>query len=119
MYALGKFNVLITVTFNAPLYCHTISPLDQQTDVRDITKHLSFEVDCDAGDDAGYFRLAAYRMGVNMKQQDYLFLSPSLFKQLLDSGLNRKAVWPDKRPQWKTYDTVTGKHTAASEHPVI
>ncbi len=115
----GKTNVIITGTFNAPSYCDSLSPLIQQTDLKDITKHLSFEVATDEGQDASYFRLGAYRLGVNIKQRDYMLLSPPLFKLMTDSGLNRKAVWPVKRPQWSIYKTVTSKHNAASEHPVI
>lgn len=115
----GKKNVIITGTFNAPSYCDSLSPLLQKTDVKDITKHLSFEVDIDEGDDASYFRLGAYRLGVNIKQKDYMLLSPALFKQLIDSGINRKAVWPEKRPQWSIYKSVTSRHNAASRHPMV
>ncbi|MFD2562933.1 hypothetical protein [Aquimarina rubra] len=115
----GKKNVIITGTFNAPSYCDSLSPLVQQTDVKDITKHLSFEVDIDEGDDATYFRLGAYRLGVNIKQKDYMLLSPALYKKMTDSGLNRKAVWPVKRPQWSIYKSITNKTLAASEHPVV
>ncbi len=114
-----KSNVIITGTFNAPSYCDSLSPLFQNTDLKDITKHLSFEVDCDKGKDAKYYSLGAYRMGVNIKQKDYMLLSPSLYNAMIDSGLNRKAVWPKKRPQWSIYKTVTSESNAASEHPVI
>lgn len=115
----GKTNIVIAGTFNAPSYCDSLSPLLQKTEVKDITKHLSFEVDCDEGDDATYFRLGAYRLGVNIMQKDYVLLSPALFKLMTDSGLNRKAVWPKKRPKWAVYKTVTSKINAASEHPVV
>ncbi|WP_055436662.1 hypothetical protein [Lacinutrix algicola] len=115
----GKTNVIITGTFNAPSYCDSLSPLIQGTNTKDITKHLSFEVDIDKGNDANYFRLGAYRMGVNIKQKDYMLLSPALFDKMKDSGLNRKAMWPEKRPQWTTYKSVTNKNVAASEHPLV
>ncbi len=115
----GKNKVIIAGTLNAPSYCDSLSPILQQTDLKDITKHLSFEVDCDAGDDANYFRLGAYRMGVNIKQKDYMLFSPALFDRMTDSGLNRKAIWPEKRPQWPHYKTVTSKYNAASEHPLV
>ncbi|WP_146052727.1 endonuclease/exonuclease/phosphatase family protein [Aquimarina sp. I32.4] len=115
----GKTNIIITGTFNAPSYCNSLSPLLQETNTKDITKHLSFEVDCDEGDDASYFRLGAYRLGVNIKQKDYMLLSPDLFKRMIDSGLNRKAVYPNKRPQWAVYKSVVNKNVAASEHPLV
>lgn len=115
----GKTNIIITGTLNAPSYCNSLSPLLQETDTKDITKHLSFEVDCDEGDDASYFRLGAYKLGVNIKQKDYMLFSPALFDRMTDSGLNRKAMWPEKRPQWSTYKTVTSKYNAASEYPLV
>ena len=101
------------------IYSDSLTPLFQNTDVKDITKHFSFEVTTDEGDDASYFRLGAYRMGVNIKQKDYLLFSPALFERMSDSGLNRKAIWPIKKPQWSVYKTVTSKYNAASEHPIV
>lgn len=115
----GKKNVVLAGTFSAPSYCDSLSPLFQETELNDITKHFSFEVDCDEGVDAKYFRLGAYRKGVNIRQQDYLLLSPSLVNEMLDSGLNRKAIWQEKRPKWSNYKTVTNNNNAASEHPII
>ena len=115
----GKTNVIIAGTFNAPSYCDSLSPLLQNTDLKDITKHLSFEVDIDKGNDANYFRLGAYRMGVNIKQKDYMLFSPALFHKMKDSGLNRKAMWPEKQPQWSIYKSVSNKNVAASEHPLV
>ncbi|GAL80289.1 endonuclease/exonuclease/phosphatase [Algibacter lectus] len=115
----GKSNVIIAGTFNAPSYCNSLSPISKNTDLKDITKHLSFEVDMDKGDDANYFRLGAYRKGVNIKQKDFMFLSPALFDKMTNSGLNRKAIWTNKRPQWSTYRSVTNKSTEASEHPLV
>ena len=115
----GKTNVIIAGTFNAPSYCHSLSPLIQDTDLKDITKHLTFEVDIDKGKDATYHRLGAYRMGVNIKQKDYMLFSPALFNKMKDSGLNRKAMWPEKHPQWSIYKSVSNRNVAASEHPLV
>ena len=115
----GKTNIVIAGTFNVPSYCDSLSPLLQKTDVKDITKHLSFEVDIDKGNDSTYFRLGAYRMGVNIKQKDYMLFSPALFNKMKDSGLNRKAMWPEKRPQWRVYKSISNKNVAASEHPLV
>ena len=115
----GKTNIIIAGTFNAPSYCDSLSHLLQNTDLKDITKHLSFEVDMDKGNDATYFRLGAFRMGVNIKQKDYMLFSPSLFDRMIDSGLNRKAMWPEKLPQWSIYKSVSNRNIAASEHPLV
>ncbi|WP_143751710.1 endonuclease/exonuclease/phosphatase family protein [Maribacter sp. 6B07] len=117
--AQGKTNVIIAGTFNTPSYCDSLTPLFQDTDVKDITKHFSFEVTTDEGDDATYYRLGAYRKGVNIKQKDYLLFSPALFERMQDSGLHRKAMWPTKKPQWSTYKEVSSKYNAASEHPLV
>ncbi|WP_430427034.1 hypothetical protein [Maribacter litoralis] len=117
--AQGKSKVIIAGTFNTPSYCDSLTPLFQNTDVKDITKHFSFEVVTDEGDDATYYRLGAYRKGVNIRQKDYLLFSPALFEKMQDSGLNRKAMWPKNKPQWSIYKEVTGKYNAGSEHPLV
>ena len=115
----GKENIIVAGTFNAVSYCHSLSPLLQQTDLNDISRHSSFEVAADNGNDAGYYRMGAYKKGVNIKQLDYLLLSPALFKWVKSGGLNRRAVWPKIRPQWSIYPTIQNAENAASEHPVI
>ncbi len=58
-------------------------------------------------------------MGVNIRQKDYMLLSPEMFKRVRKSGLNRKAIWPDKPGKWTIYNSILNKEQAASEHPVI
>lgn len=115
----GQDNIAVAGTFNAVSYCHSLSPLLQKTDLKDISRHHLFKVAKDNGEDAGYYRMGAYNRGVNIKQMDYLLLSPTLFHKIKNCGMNRKAVWPEKRPQWKIYNTVNSSSAAASEHPVI
>lgn len=115
----GKSNIVIAGTLNAPSYCNSLSTLLQETDLKDISKSKTFNVDIDEGKDATYYRLGAYRMGVNIKQKDYLLLSPSLFSKVKSSGLNRKGVWPEKRPNWRIYATIRNIEQAASLHPGV
>lgn len=115
----GRENIIVAGTFNTVPYCHSIYPIIRETDLLEITKFESFNVDFDQGKDAGYYRLGAYRMGVNIKQKDYLLLSPALFKRLKGAGLNRKGVFPSKNPQWPIYNTIDSKEHAASEHPAL
>lgn len=115
----GHDNIIVAGTLNAVSYCDSISPLLRGTDLKDVTKHPSFKVDFDEGSDASYFRLGAYRMGVNIKQKDYLLLSPQLFANVTDSGLNRKGVLPKERPKWKVYPDMHSKKQAASGHPAV
>jgi hypothetical protein len=58
-------------------------------------------------------------MGVNIKQKDYLLLSPELFTKVRSSGLNRKGIWPDKRPTFSVYPSMNNKNHGASEHPAV
>ncbi len=115
----GQKNIIVAGTLNAVSYCDTLSPLFRDTKMKDVTRHQSFKADFDNGRDATYYRLGAYRKGVNIKQKDYLLLSPNLFSQVTDSGLNRKAIWSDKRPKWPVYSSMQNKKQAASEHPAV
>ncbi|QQX76475.1 MULTISPECIES: hypothetical protein [Aequorivita] len=115
----GKTNIVIAGTLNAPSYCNSLSPLLQETDLKDISKSKTFNVDIDEGKDATYYRMGAYRMGVNIKQKDYLLWSPTLFAKVNRSGLNRKGVWPEKRPNWRIYSSIRNKEQAASLHPGV
>lgn len=115
----GKTNIIIIGTLNVASYSALLTSFITENKLKDITKHLSFEVDCDEGVDATYFRLGAFRLGTNLVQNDYMLLSHTLFEKLADSGLNRKAIWPEKASQWKIYKSVTSKQNAASEHPVV
>lgn len=115
----GKSNIIIAGTLNAPSYCNSLSLLLQETDLKDISKSKTFNVAIDEGKDASYYRMGAYRMGVNIKQKDYLLLSPTLFAKVKSSGLNRKGVWPEKRPNWGIYSTIHNRNQAASGHPAV
>lgn len=115
----GKKHIVVAGTLNAPSYCNSLAPLLQETDLKDITKNKTFNVDFDEGKDATYYRLGAYRMGVNIRQEDYMLLSPELFSNVKSSGLNRKGVWPEKRPTWRIFSTLQSKYQAASGHPGV
>ncbi len=119
LYSEGKKNIAVVGTLNAVSYCYSLAPLLLKTNLKDVTKHASFNVDFDKGKDAGYYSLGAYRMGVNIKQKDYLLLSPELFTKVRSSGLNRKGIWPEKRPMFSVYPNMNHKNHEASEHPAI
>lgn len=119
MQSQGKNSIVVCGTFNDVSYSDCLSPVLRDTDLTDVSKHNSFNVDVDSGSDAGYFRLGAYRMGVNLKQKDYLMLSPHLFEKIKNAGLHRKGTWPEQKPNWKLYPLIGGKQHAASEHPLI
>lgn len=119
--ALNKQNDLIAVvgTLNLPSYSGLLSPITDETDLKSISKHSTFEVDLDKGKDSKYFRLGAYKMGVNIKQRDYLMLSKNLYKIVEGSGLIRKGVWYKKQPQWEMLKSIKNETHIASEHPLV
>ena len=115
----GNERIIVAGTFNTPSYCDSLSPLLRGTDLKEIKKHQTFNVDLDEGKDAGYFSLGAYRMGVNTRQRDYLLLSPAIFNSVIASGLNRKGIYPSKNDQYRIYSSVTSEQNQASSHPLI
>ena len=118
---LEEFKDLVAVmgTLNAPSYSKSLSYITEETDLKDVSKHRTFEVDLDKGKDSRYFRLGAYKMGVNIKQRDYLMLSSKLFKVVKNSGLIRKGIWFKKRPQWEMLKSIKNETHMASEHPLV
>lgn len=115
----GMENIIVAGTFNAASFCGSLSPLLRETDLKDIKKHSSFNVDLDEGKDAGYFSLGVYRMGVNIKQRDYMLVSPALFQKIKNCGLNRKGIFPEKKGQWRCYSSVYSEMSQASSHPML
>ena len=106
-------------TLNAPCYSSAIAPIIKNIYLKDITKHPDFMGDLDRGKDADYFRLGAYKMGVNIKQSDYLMLSDGLFNTVENCGLIRKGMWHKQQPRWKIFGSVKNEKHAASEHPLL
>ncbi|MGJ8735035.1 hypothetical protein [Zobellia laminariae] len=115
----GKDKIIVCGTLNDVSYSDCLAPLIRDTDLKDASKHQNFKADTDKGKDSSYFRLGAYRMGVNLKQKDYLLLSPHLFENIRKAGINRKGTWRDKKPSWQLYPSIVSKNQAASEHPLI
>jgi len=118
MQAEGK-NVVVCGTLNDVSYSDALSPLIRGTDLKDVSRHKQFKTDTDHGKGSDYFRLGAYRLGVNIKQKDYLLLPPILNEKVRTSGMNRKGTWAERRPNWALYPSIANKHHAASEHPLI
>ncbi len=115
----GQEHVIVAGTLNAVSYCFSLAPLLQKTDLKELSKHPGFNIAVEKEKDAGYLHLKANKMGLKIKQKDYILFSPELFSRVKNSGLNRKAVWPEKASQWLVYNTIKNKKQAASEHPVV
>jgi hypothetical protein len=111
--------VVVLGCLQLPSFSKELSPVFKQTKLKLVSRHTEFSVMPDLGIDASYHRLGGYRKGVNIKQQDYILLPPNLYSKVQACGLNRLAMWPEKRPQWKLYPTVKKQSQAASGHPVL
>lgn len=119
MKASGKELVLVCGTLNEVSYSDCLSPLLRGTDLSDVSRHPSCRVEKDLGRAGGYFRLGAYRMGVNIRQKDYMLLSPEMKGKLTSCGLDRKGMWPEGNSGWETYPGLKSRIHAASSHPLI
>jgi len=115
----GQEYVVVAGTLNAVPYCFSLAPLLQKTDLKDVSKHPSFNVAGEKERDTGNFHRGAFAKGLNIKQRDYLLLSPEMFSRVKNSGLNRKATWSERASQWPVYSTIKNEKQAASEHPVV
>ncbi|WP_423819661.1 hypothetical protein V5739_03510 [Salinimicrobium sp. TIG7-5_MAKvit] len=115
----GQQNVVVCGTLNAPSYCYSLSSLLRDTSLQEISRHPRFSVVADQGKDSGYYSLGAYGKGINLKQKDYLLLSPALFKRILSAGMSRRGVWPQRMAQWPIFPQIRCVEDAASEHPAL
>jgi len=106
-------------TLNAVSYCFSLAPLLEKTGLRGISKHPSFNVAVEKERDTGNFHREAFAKGLNIKQKDYLLLSPEMFSRVKNSGLNRRAVWSEKASQWPVYHSIKNGKQAANEHSVV
>ncbi|WP_300439126.1 hypothetical protein [Christiangramia sp.] len=114
----GIENILVMGTFHAPAYCYSLAPILQETDLKDLCRHPNFQSPMDKSK-TEYHRLGAYRKGINMRQQDYILMSPKLFKRVQSAGINRRGIWAGFPSQWVVYPTLKEKRQQASEHPLL
>tara|TARA_R110000868_G_scaffold44353_2_gene148285 strand:- start:596 stop:1708 length:1113 start_codon:yes stop_codon:yes gene_type:complete len=115
----GKELVLVCGTLNDVAYSDCLSPLLRGTDLEDVSRQPGCKVERDLGKGAGYFRLGAYGMGVNIRQKDYMLVSPEMKGKLASCGIDRKGMWPEGKTRWPTYPNLKNRTHAASSHPLI
>ncbi|MFS4449026.1 hypothetical protein [Maribacter sp. 2307UL18-2] len=116
--SVGNETIVILGTLNAPIFSKCLAPITDM-DVTDIADYTNFDVEPDFGTDSGYYRLGGFRKGVNMEQLDYLLASPQIGERIQNCGMDRKAIWPIRQPQWDIYKTLKKEQDAASEHPLL
>ncbi len=115
----GHRDIVVCGTFYDPSFADTLAPLLRETDLHTASRHPEFMADNDLDGHAQYHSMTAYRKGVNLKQQDYLLVSPSLWERTIGAGLHRKGIWPGNRGKWPVYPTMQKADQAASEHPLL
>ncbi|MDF0716973.1 hypothetical protein PY092_12495 [Muricauda sp. 334s03] len=115
----GYEDIVVSGTFYDPSFADTLAPLLRETDLHSASRHPEFMADYDLDGHAHYHSMTAYRKGVNLKQQDYLLVSPSLWKRTIGAGLHRKGIWPGNQGKWPIYPTLGKAGHAASEHPLL
>lgn len=116
-----KSNSLVAVigSLNTPSFSDSISPLLKDTDLKDITRHISFNTGLDEDKKSNDLHVMAYKMGIDIKQRNYLLLSPRLFKTVKICGQFRKAIWHKVQMQGTIYKAIQKEQHAASKFPFI
>lgn len=89
------------------------------TELRDVSDHPNF-TDFEFRADNGNRGIGTFGLGNDSNKIDYLLLSPALFERITNGGIFRKGAWPGSSPiRWDTYDELTNKLHAASDHHAI
>ena len=112
-------HIIVAGTFHAVSYCYSLAPVLRDTDLYNIVRHEEFHVQKDHGRAGEYHSLGAFRKGVNMKQNDYLLVSPELRKGIRSCGMIRKGIWPGSPSQWGAYPGLKKESHQASSHPLL
>lgn len=115
----GFENVVVLGDLNDTPDSDELSPLLQQTDLRDVSDHPNF-IEFEFNVQNGHRGIGTHALGNDSSKIDYLLLSPALFGQVSRAGLFRKGAWPGSQPpRWEIYPEITRKHHAASDHHLI
>jgi endonuclease/exonuclease/phosphatase family metal-dependent hydrolase len=89
-----------------------LAPLiGQGSDLRDISRHPSFQRDGRPG---------THGNGTAGSKIDYILLSPVLFDKVTSGGVFRKGVWGGKNGTlWPIFPEMTAPEHAASDHAAL
>lgn len=103
--------VAVIGDFNDTPDSDPITPLTEQTDLKDISAHNQF-------DDGG--RPGTFGNGTKSNKIDYILMSPELFAKAKRGGIFRKGVWGGKNGDlWEHYPEMEKAANAASDHAAI
>ena len=107
----GIANVVVLGDMNDTPARDPLSPIIDETDLKDVFEHPEF-------DDGGH--PGTYAGATKSTKIDYIFLSPALFANVVSGGVFRRGAWPGVRPKkWEVYDTITKPVHAASDHHAV
>lgn len=107
----GNPNVIVLGDLNDTPESDLLKPLLEKTDLKDISKHPSF-------DNGGYN--GTFGSGGDRDKIDYILLSPALFSRVVAGGIFRKGAWPGiRKPKWEVYPELTKERYIASDHHLI
>jgi endonuclease/exonuclease/phosphatase family metal-dependent hydrolase len=107
----GVSYVAVIGDFNDTPNSDPITPLTEQTDLKDISAHNKF-------DDGG--RPGTFGNCTQSKQIDYILMSPELFAKAQRGGIFRKGTWGGKNGDlWEHYPEMQKAANAASDHAAI
>jgi endonuclease/exonuclease/phosphatase family metal-dependent hydrolase len=105
----GHTRIAVVGDFNDTPGSDPLKPLVGNTDLRDVSKHPSFQADARTG-----------TYGTSNDKIDYILLSPALFSRVTGGRIFRKGVWGGKNGTlFPHYPTITRKVEAASDHAAI
>lgn len=105
----GVDHVIVVGDLNDTPDSRPLEPLIQDTDLRDVARHPSF-------DDGGW--PGTYTTGRAGNKIDYILCSPSVHAAITDSGMHRLGVWTASR-RWPVYESLTRAQDAASDHAAL
>jgi endonuclease/exonuclease/phosphatase family metal-dependent hydrolase len=109
----GHENVIILGDLNDTPNSDPLSPLLQNTGLKDATDHPNFI----PGEFSGK---GTYGLGNDNNKIDYLLLSPKLYQRVQAAGIFRKGAWPGSRPKrWTVYPQLKKKLHVASDHHAL
>lgn len=107
----GKQHIAVMGTFGAVSFCHSLKPLLYDCDLKDVSRHPLFRNGSSSGN--------TYHKRLNIRNKDYLLLSPKLYDSLKACGIHRWGMWAGESDKWPVYPRLIKEEHAASSHPLI
>ncbi len=109
----GAEHIIVMGDLNDTPGSASLSPLMDETDLREISTHPAFST-------GEYPGKGTYGQGNDSEKLDHLLLSPSLFARVSGGGIFRRGAWPgDGAARWTVYPELQQRNQAASNHHAL